>query len=769
MNRYIPLKSRIIPLKIVAVYVVLSVIWIFVSDHLAGDLFNSPQDVTDFSILKGIFFISVTALLLYFMIRKGLSKFLSSEARQRLLFDNMSEEVYVYEGPTMDGLPGKFIEVNEEACRRLGYSRMEFLRMRPGDIEYPTCDLGTADMMKTLKKHGRAVWEGVHVTKDGRKIPVDISNCIFMMNDKEMILSVCVDISERKRVQEELAKEHMLLRTLIDNIPDAIYVKDEIGRKILTNRSDLEFMGRKTEDDILGKTDAEVYPSFLAEQYIKDDRVVLGEGRSVINREEYVEDGHGGRRWLLTSKIPLKDNAGQVMGLVGIGRDITERKQLENKLLIMAHYDALTSLLSRTLFLEKSNISLMHAKRSSMFCAVLFVDLDHFKSINDTLGHSVGDELLKDTGGKLSECIRETDLVARWGGDEFVILLNDLEDARMAQRTAERIREKFNAPRMVAGHDLFITASVGIAIFPHDGETLEELLKHADTAMYVAKNSGRNNFCFFDGMMNQRVVTRMQMERGLRDAIIKKELALFYQPIVCVADGKVRGFEALLRWFKEGNGMIPPNDFIAVAEESGLIIPIGEWVLREACAFNKKMRDEIGGDLVVSVNISVVQFRRKNIANVIREVLAETGLPASCLEIEVTESVLIDSFDTAISILNDIRALGVQVSLDDFGTGYSSLVHLQRLPISNLKIDRLFIKEIAKDSEQNAMIPAIIDLAHKLNLRVVAEGVETQIQLEKLASNHCDFFQGFLFSRPIPADQVMPFLHALSGVRENLL
>ncbi|MBF0330739.1 MAG: EAL domain-containing protein [Candidatus Omnitrophica bacterium] len=761
MDRYIPTKSMFIPFKIVAAYVVFGFIWVLGSDLLSGLIFGGSTVVTHFSILKGSFFILLTGLLLYFTIRRVMLRLLRSEARQRLLLDNMSEEVYVYEGLAADGLPGKFIEVNEEACRRLGYTREQFLNMRPSDIDDPSMVDGLHEAMKTLKAQGHVVWEGAHMTKDGRKIPVDISNRLFYMHGRQMILSVCIDITQRKRVQEELAKEHTLLRTLIDNIPDAIYVKDETGRKILTNRSDLEFMGGKDENEVLGKTDAEVYPSYLADQYVKDDMVVLNEGGSVINREEFVEDAAGVRRWLLTSKIPLKDNFGQVLGLVGIGRDITQRKLLENKLLVMAHYDSLTSLPSRALFLDKANISIAHAKRTSMFCAMLFVDLDHFKSINDTLGHSVGDELLKDTAIKLMECVRETDIMARWGGDEFVIMLNDLEDADMAQRTAERIREKFNAPRMVSGHDLFITASVGIAIFPHDGESMEELLKHADTAMYAAKNSGRNNFCFYDGVMNKKVVARMQMERGLRDAISKKEMVLYYQPIVRVSDGKVRGFEALLRWFKEGNGLIGPDQFIPVAEESGLIIPIGEWVLFEACAFNKKMMDAGYPGLIMSVNISVVQFRRKNIVDVIRMALEETGLPPACLEIEVTESVLIESFDAAIDILNAVRELGVQVSLDDFGTGYSSLVHLQRLPISNLKIDRMFIKEIAKDSEQNAMIPAIIDLAHKLNLRVVAEGVETTIQLDKLAGNQCDFFQGYLFSRPMPADQVLPFLKKL--------
>ena len=287
---------------------------------------------------------------------------------------------------------------------------------------------------------------------------------------------------------------------------------------------------------------------------------------------------------------------------------------------------------------------------------------------------------------------------------------------------------------------------------------LEDLLKNADTAMYAAKESGGNKYCFFDHVMNKNAVTKMQMERGLRDASGKKEFALFYQPIVNVADGKVRGVEALLRWFKTEGGLAFPDEFIAIAEETGIIIPIGEWVLHEACRFNKQLVDAGYTDMVMSVNISVAQLRRKNLVDVVKSALDQSGLRPELLEVEVTESLFIESFDAAIEILNAIRALGVQVSLDDFGTGYSSLVHLQKLPIMNLKIDRLFIKEIAKDSDENAMIPAIIDLAHKLKLRVVAEGVETGVQLEKLLGNGCDYYQGYLFSKPIPADQVAAFL-----------
>ncbi len=466
----------------------------------------------------------------------------------------------------------------------------------------------------------------------------------------------------------------------------------------------------------------------------------------------------GSRVWISWTNKVVLNAKGEVAEILSIGADITERRTLEKDLMTMAHYDVLTRLPNRTFFLEKAATAMARARRNRSQFAVLFVDLDHFKGVNDTLGHSVGDELLKDTAVKIASCIRETDMMARLGGDEFIVFLDDLEDGQRAQYTAERIREKFNVPRMIAGNDLFITASVGIAVYPGDGDSLEDLLKNADTAMYAAKAAGRNAYCFFNADMNKRAVTKMQVDRGLRDALEKKEFSLVYQPIVNVMDGRVRGFEALLRWFKTEGGLVFPDEFISVAEETGLIVPIGEWVLHEACRFNQELVKAGYEHLVMSVNISVAQLRRKNLPDVIRGALEESGLRPELLEVEVTESLFIESFDAAIEVLNAIRSLGVRVALDDFGTGYSSLGHLKELPIMNLKIDRLFIKEIAKDSDENEMIPAIIDLAHKLKLKVVAEGVETAVQLEKLAGNRCDYYQGYFFSRPIPADKVLPFL-----------
>jgi diguanylate cyclase (GGDEF)-like protein/PAS domain S-box-containing protein len=901
MDKFSSPASKIIPFRIVVIYAAFGLFWFLLTDLMTGMKLEDG-----FHVVPHIVFILITACLLYLLVRRAMLLILNSHKREYLLFNHMNEAVFLHEGPGPDGLPGRFIEVNEAACTRLGYTRAEFLKMRPTDIDDPQTFVDVAAVMNTLQSTRNVLWEGAHLAKDGRRIPVEISNRIVDFDGHEMILSIARDITERKRVEaalllheeelkatnrrlediieflpdatfiidpdkkiiawnrameemtgvakkdilgqshreasvpfygekvpylldfldgpegeipsrylmlerkgrclsaeafapalyggrgayiwnvgaplydheghvigmiesirditehrvaeQALEKEHNLLRTLVDNIPDSVYVKDKEGRKILTNRTDMDFIGVQNESDILGKTDAEVFPSHLAKEYAKDDQNVLRHARPVINREEIIEDSTGVKRWLLTSKIPLKGQDGAVSGLVGIGRDITDRKLLESKLLTMAHYDSLTALPNRTLFMDKANMGLAHAKRANLQCAILFIDLDHFKSVNDTLGHSIGDALLKDTAAKLAECVRETDVMARLGGDEFIVLLNDLDDAEGARYIAERIREKLNAPRSVVGNDLFITASVGIVTYPHDGETLEDLLKNADTAMYAAKESGRNMYCFYDHAMNQKAVTRMQIERGLREALVKNELCLFYQPIVSVKDGKVRGFEALLRWFRAEGGLIFPNEFIPVAEDTGLIIPIGEWVLYEACRFHRMLMDAGFKDMVMSVNISVAQLRRKNIVQIIEGALKASGLPPEGLEIEVTESMLIDSFDSAIEVLNNIRALGVQVSLDDFGTGYSSLVHLQRLPIGNLKIDRFFIKEIAKDTDENAMIPAIIDLAHKLNLSVVAEGVETQIQLEKLIGNNCDYFQGYFLSRPMPAANVLPFL-----------
>jgi len=588
------------------------------------------------------------------------------------------------------------------------------------------------------------------------KIPFTASG-----SNSPSVLGVAVDITELKHIEKALLKSQHMNDSILNSTPNLIYVYDMINKKnVYCNRETEEFFGFTSQqiqdmgEDLFFKL---LHPDELSKVVEYHNSVFIdGEVREIEHR---MKNARGQWRWLRCRNVLFaRTPKGEPWQILGSAEDITEQKNLESRVLTLAHYDSVTTLPNRTLFFERASLGLSNAKRSNISCAILFVDLDRFTTVNDTLGHTVGDKLLKDTAMKLSECVREIDTIARMGGDKFIVFLNGLEEPQSAQHIAERIREKFNCSRQVLGHDLYVTASVGISTYPNDGDNLEDLLKNADTALYAAKEAGRNNFSFFDGTMNDKAVSRMHIERGLREALKKEELKLFYQPIIGVQDGEVRGFEALLRWNREGGVSIPPNDFIYIAEETGLIIPIGEWVLKEACQMGIRLHDLGFEDMVMSVNISVVQLRHKSIIETIKRALEESGLSAHSLEIEITESFLIGSVDASIGVLRQIRDMGVKISLDDFGTGYSSLSHLQRLPITSLKIDRLFIKELMNEGIEKAMTSTIIDLAHTLDLGVIAEGVEHDLQLKSLSQKRCDYFQGFLCGKPMPEESAIAFL-----------
>ncbi|HEY0371216.1 MAG TPA: EAL domain-containing protein, partial [Thermoanaerobaculia bacterium] len=445
-----------------------------------------------------------------------------------------------------------------------------------------------------------------------------------------------------------------------------------------------------------------------------------------------------------TSRAILDEN-GAISEVVSVSRDVSERRRAEEQIEYQAYHDALTGLPNRLLFRDRLTIALAHAKRQHTPLVVMFLDLDRFKNVNDTLGHSLGDELLRVVAERLRSVLREGDTIARMGGDEFTVLLSDLKHAGDAAKIAQKLLDTVAEPVRAEGHELYLTTSIGIALFPSDGDTAEVLLKNADTAMYRAKDVGRNSYQLCTPAMNTRAAERLSVETALRRAIDREELVLHFQPLVRLDTRETVGMEALLRWNRPGHGIVPPGTFIGIAEETRMIIPIGEWVLREACrqARAKGMRR-------VAVNLSPRQFQQSDLCEAVSRALDESGLDPRLLELEITESTAMFHTERSIATLTELRDLGVSIAIDDFGTGHSSLSYLRRFPIDRVKIDREFIAEIDKSRSNRAIVSAVVAMAHGLDLAVTAEGVETEAQVEFLREQKCEEVQGFLFGRPAP-------------------
>jgi diguanylate cyclase (GGDEF)-like protein/PAS domain S-box-containing protein len=484
--------------------------------------------------------------------------------------------------------------------------------------------------------------------------------------------------------------------------------------------------------------------------YSFDARIVMPDGTVCFVHEQ--------------AEVVFEDD-GTPLRLEGTTQDITERKQIEDQIRFLAYYDGLTRLPNRALFMERLNQSLASAQRQGRTVAMLFLDLDRFKRINDTLGHTVGDRLLQAVSERLKKCLRSTDTiargdplastdsVARLGGDEFIVTISDIARGEDAARIARRILESMAEPFKLEEHEVFVTGSIGISLFPHDGADVETLLKNADSAMYHAKDAGRGSYQFYNKSMNASAFQRLALENAMRKALEREEFMLYYQPQVDVTTGAIFGAEALIRWKHPDLGMVSPADFIPLAEETGLILPIGEWVVRTAAAQGKAWQDAGHGPLIVAVNLSGRQFRQQQLVDTVGEALKATGFDPRCLELEITESILVQSVEDTIATLKRLRGMGPRISIDDFGTGYSSLTYLKRFPIDTLKIDQSFTRDIGTDPGDAAITAAIIAMAEGLKMAVIAEGVETEEQRDCLLQRRCRLMQGYLFSKPVPADQ----------------
>lgn len=561
---------------------------------------------------------------------------------------------------------------------------------------------------------------------------------------KPLLRGLMVDMTERKHAEEDLR----LKQSAIEASNNGIIITDALtqGSPVIYVNPAFEQITGYSGDEVIGRNCNFLQSIDTDQPAVEEMRAALRERRSAhVVLRNYRKDGT--LFWNELFIAPVREDSAVVKYFVGVMNDISERKRYEEQLVHQANHDALTGMPNRNLLEDRLSQAIFYAQRSNRMMAVLFLDLDHFKLINDSLGHDVGDHLLQVLGERLVQCVRSGDTVARMGGDEFVILLAELAHSEDVSPITQKILAATALPYLIDGHELFVTCSIGASLYPSDGNDVQTLLKNADAAMYRAKDTGRNTVQYFTNELNARAFERLLMENNLRHALERGELLLYFQPQVSLSNGRMVGVEALVRWQHPEMGMISPGDFIPLAEESGLIVPIGEWVLRTACAQNKAWQVAGLPPLSVAVNLSARQFRQ-DVPAMVSKVLQETNLEAHYLELEITESIIMQNPDEAAATLRKLKEMGVRLAIDDFGTGYSSLSYLKRFPIDRLKIDQSFVRDITTDPDDAAIAMAVIAMAHSLNLKVVAEGVETEAQLSYLHRRQCDEFQGYYFSRP---------------------
>ncbi|MBW4505740.1 MAG: EAL domain-containing protein [Scytonematopsis contorta HA4267-MV1] len=566
------------------------------------------------------------------------------------------------------------------------------------------------------------------------------------------------EITERKRVQVELEKSLSLQRATLESTADGILVVDSRGNIAGFNQKFVQMWG---------------IPESLmtAKRYVKVLKFAMSKLQEPKNYLATVRETHAYPGAQVYDFISFKDGrvferysqpqriGGTIVGRVWSFRDVTAQKSAEAKIRHQALHDLLTDLPNRVLFNERLSEALATANEKQGQLAVCFLDLDRFKTINDTLGHAVGDKLLQSVAQRLTNCLKEYDTIARWGGDEFTVILPEITDASDAGRVTQEILDALKPSFEIDNHHLHISASIGIALYPMHGGDAETLIKHADAALYRAKSEGKNKYQFYNSTITEQVSELLILENSLHHALKEQQFKIHYQPQVNISTGEIKKMEALIRWQHPKLGLISPGKFIPLAEETGLIINIGEWILRTACAQTKAWQEELDlPSLSIAVNLSARQLQQPNLVRMVKQVLSETKLAPECLELEITESVAMQNIDLSKSVLSELHQMGISISIDDFGTGYCSLSYIKNFPIHTLKIDKSFVQDLSNDANNAAIITAIIALAHRLNLAVVAEGVETEEERNSLRNLECELMQGFLFSKPIPSNDAIVLL-----------
>ncbi len=678
---------------------------------------------------------------------------LEREERYRTIFENTGTAMMVIEEDITISL------VNAEAERLTGYPRQEL-----EGIKKWTELVTQADMERLEKYHRRRI-------RDLSEAPTvyefdlinrqsavrNISMLVAIIPGTKKIVASLLDITERKKSEEALKKSEQRFRDLTEHTSDWVWEVDANGVYTYSNLKVKEILGYDP-DEIIGKTPFEFMAPEEVKRVVPEFQAIMKALKPFIGLENTNLHKNGQPVILETNGVPILDSLGQFQGYRGIDRDITERKRSGEKIQYLATHDSLTGLPNRLMFSQLLIHSIQSAKRHKRRLAVFFIDLDRFKIINDTKGHDAGDQLLQEMAMRYKQTLRAADVVSRQGGDEFVILIEDVHKLSDIELVAKNILAITYKPVVLLGDECRVTASIGISLYPQDGEDEQSLMKHADIAMYYAKEEGKNNFQLYSKDIQSQSMGRLAIETNLRLALERNELSIHYQAKVNFKTGIITGVEALLRWQNPNLGSVTPTQFIPVAEETGMIVPIGKWVLKTACAQNVAWQQQGLPAVCMAVNLSLRQLSDNNLMDDIKAALNDSGMTPSLLELEITESMIMSNPAKMMDVLVRIKSMGVRLAIDDFGTGYSSLSQLKHFPIDTLKIDRSFIRNVPENAEDKAITHAIIAMGETLGLTVVAEGVETIEQMNYLKDQSCDEMQGFYFSRPIVPEQFADLL-----------